>query len=82
MRVVDGRGDRHADPHDRAADHREQQQRAAAQLVDEERAADGDQELLARVEEVDVGLADLRVVAGGGEEGGHVVGEDGCGAGR
>src|SRR5690606_1678682 len=54
-----GRGNGHAEPDDAAARERKEEQRPAADLVDEGGAEDGEEELLARVDEVNVGLLDM-----------------------
>ena len=73
----DGGGDGDADPGDGAAGHTGQEEEATAELVGEGGADDGDDELHAHDAERDVLLSDGVGDAGGVENGGQKVGDDG-----
>ena len=67
---------RHADPDDRGAEKTGKHHLATADSLDELGAENGEAELLDGVGELDVGLADGAVDAGGVEDGAHEVGQN------
>lgn len=72
-----GRGNGHAEPDDAAGREGEDEQGASADLVDQQRADNGAQELLARVDQGNVGLLDAVEVSGRLQDGAQEVGYDG-----